>query len=281
MEYFINHTCYTFLRQVLLWEVVIDGKSVYRQSWEVDPEIRNSQQGVFLIAEPDHADPKPSNVKFRPEDSLDLVLSKDAFQQYARLKNDAFGNPEDILNIVLVKKLESLSAEDAPKFLNRQIALYKKRFKDGSAFVTYTEKLLEEKKYPWAIKYSPWLEENHTKSTPDAEPRCRPLTSRQLAIAVHILEKTGRLSLLNAEKRKTAMFIAYISGLSHKKIEDQFSVLGDFSFTEFNTKSKKAFILKDFRALHAMFRELGFIPELRQTEELINQINWMRKKVST
>ena len=100
MESVIDHCCYTFMREILVWKTKINGKTAYLQSYELSDEARRNETGIFMVLNPEYPGIKTSKTGFRPCEKLDLTLSDDAFQVYSRYKNDPFGKPEEILNTI-------------------------------------------------------------------------------------------------------------------------------------------------------------------------------------
>ncbi|MFZ4521080.1 MAG: hypothetical protein ACOYNC_05215 [Bacteroidales bacterium] len=265
----IDHSCYTFMREILVWKTMKNGKTTYLASSEISDERRYKETGVFMVLYPQHPGVKSKQSGFKPIEEPDLTLTDDAFEIYSRLKNDAVGKPEDFLNIILLKKLESLDPIAIPKFLTGQMELFNNRGGEFSTFYRYTKMLIENQNKPWTIKYTTWLKNNELEKEKEQNPRKNALSARQLILALNIMEKTRRINLPSTDKRVKAKFLEFLSGIGSENIEDQLIKLGDFSFTDFNTQSKKTFLRKDLEKVREKFQELGFFVEVQLSDEAL------------
>lgn len=104
MESIIEHSCYTYFRQVMVWKIPKKGKINYLEGNEISDEIRRTSPGKSMLLIPNYPEKKTRKNEYRNANKFDLILTPDAFERYSFLKNDKESNPEEFLNSLFVKK---------------------------------------------------------------------------------------------------------------------------------------------------------------------------------
>ena len=141
MESVIDHCCYTFMREVLVWKITKNGKSQYMPSDEIPDEIRNEKPGVLMVLQPQYPGVKSGKTGFFPCDSLNLTITEDDYAEYCRLKDNPWANKQEFLNQILLKKLKSIEELYVNTFLRIQMDFYLQRSGKSIAFFAYTKNL--------------------------------------------------------------------------------------------------------------------------------------------
>ena len=55
MESVIDHCCYTFMREILVWKTMENGKVHYLLSHEITDERRRAETGAFFVLHPQYS----------------------------------------------------------------------------------------------------------------------------------------------------------------------------------------------------------------------------------